>query len=89
MIGAIDDDVNEMWSRSNEQLRGDLIKLADTIMQDFEKTEPIRDGEDKEFLEFVNVIESSFNDLAMNLTRWRSGTIRRSFMMRPWCQTVS
>ena len=74
MVGAIDDDVDEIWKRLDERY-GDPIKMADTIMQDFEKMKPVRDGEDKRFVEFVDVIEKSFNDLTkMGMEREISNT---------------
>ena len=62
VIGAIDDDVNEIWTRLDERY-GDPIKMADSIMRDFEKIKPVRDGDDRRFVELVDVFERSYNDL--------------------------
>ncbi len=56
------DDVSEIWKRLDERY-GDPIKMADSIMRDFEKIKPVRDGDDKRFVELVDIVERSYNDL--------------------------
>ena len=62
VIGAIDDDISEIWKRLDERY-GDPIKMADSIMRDFEKIRPVKDGDDKRLVELVDNVERSYNDL--------------------------
>ncbi|XP_071944795.1 uncharacterized protein [Antedon mediterranea] len=62
VVGAVDDDINEIWKRLDERY-GDPIKLADAVMHDFESIDSLKDGDDKRFVEFVDIIERGHNDL--------------------------
>ena len=61
-VRNIDDDVDAMLERLNERF-GRSSKLADSIMNDIKHMKKVNDGDDKGFLNMINLLESSYNDL--------------------------
>jgi len=51
-----------MWKRLDEKF-GDPTKVADVIMCAIQNIKPIREGENKKFVEFINVIDDGYRDL--------------------------
>ena len=51
-----------MWKRLDEKY-GDPSKVADVIIDGIRRTRMIRDGEEKRFTEFVEIIEDGYRDL--------------------------
>ena len=61
-VKSVDDDINAMWKRLTEKY-GDPAKVADVVMCAIQNTKPIREGENKKFVEFINVIDDGYRDL--------------------------
>ena len=61
-LKSIDDDITEMWKRLDEKY-GDPSKVADVIIDGIRRTRMIRDGEEKRFTEFLEIIEDGYRDL--------------------------
>ena len=61
-VKSVDDDINAMWKRLDEKY-GDPAKVADVIMCAIQNMKPIREGENKRFVEFINVIDDGYRDL--------------------------
>ncbi len=51
----VDDDLKEMWRRLDDRY-GRPSKLADVVMYDIKSIRPVRDGDDKRFIELVDII---------------------------------
>ena len=62
IVKSIDDDISEMWKRLDEKY-GDPAKVADVIIDGIRRTRFIREGEEKRFVEFVEIIEDGYRDL--------------------------
>ena len=58
---GVDDDT-EMCRRLDETY-GDPAKITDVIINSIQRVKAIKEGEDKRFVEFVEVIESGYRDL--------------------------
>ena len=61
-VKSIDDDISEMWKRLDEK-NGDPAKVADVIIDGIRRTRIIREGEEKRFVEFVQIVEDGYRDL--------------------------
>ena len=61
-VKSIDDDISEMWKRLDEKY-GDPAKVADVIIDGIWRTRIIREGEEKRFVEFVEIVEDGYRDL--------------------------
>lgn len=61
-VKSIDDDFGVMWKRLDEKY-GDFVKVVDVIMNGIQNTRNIKDGENRRFIEFINIIEDSYRDL--------------------------
>ena len=61
-VKGIDDDIKEMWKRLNEKY-GDPAKLTDVIINTIQDIRPIKEGENKRFIEFVDAVEDGYKDL--------------------------
>ena len=61
-VKNIDEDATEMWKRLDEKYR-DPSKVADIIIDRIRRTRIIRDGKEKRFNEFVEIIEDGYRDL--------------------------
>ena len=61
-VKSIDDDISEMWKRLDEKY-GDPAKVADVIIDGIRRTRIIREGEEKRFVEFVEIVEDGYRDL--------------------------
>lgn len=59
---SIDDDIQEMWKRLDEKY-GDPAKVADAIINTVQNVRPIKEGENKKFIELVDAVEDGYNDL--------------------------
>ena len=62
IVKSVDDDVRETWNRLDERY-GRSSKLADAVMFDIKQLKVLSDGDDKKFLDLVNVIEKGYRDL--------------------------
>ena len=62
VVRGVDDDIDEMWRRLDEKY-GDPAKITDVIINSIQRVKAIKEGEDKRFVEFVEVIESGYRDL--------------------------
>ena len=58
----VDDDIKEMWKRLDEKY-GDPAKLTDAIINTIQDIRPIKEGENKRFIEFVDAVEDGYKDL--------------------------
>ena len=56
------DDITAMWKRLDEKY-GDPAKVADVVICAIQNMKPIREGENKKFVEFINVIDDGYRDL--------------------------
>ena len=61
-VKSVDDDITAMWKRPDEKY-GDPAKVADVVMCAIQNMKPIREGENKKFVEFINVIDDGYRDL--------------------------
>ena len=61
VVRGVDDGIDEMWRRLHEKY-GDPAKITDVI-NSIQRVKAIKEGEDKRFVEFVEVIESGYRDL--------------------------
>ena len=61
-LRGIDDDIKEMWKRLDEKY-GDPAKIADLVIDSVRRYRFIKEGEDKRFVDFVDLIESGHRDL--------------------------
>ena len=62
VVRGVDDDIDEMWRRLDEKY-GDPAKITDVIINSIQQVKAIKEGEDKRFVEFVEVIKSGYRDL--------------------------
>ena len=51
-----------MWKRFDEKY-GDPAKLTDTIINTIQDISPIKEGENKRFIQFVDAVEDGYKDL--------------------------
>ncbi|XP_078370325.1 uncharacterized protein LOC144654092 [Oculina patagonica] len=61
-VKSVDDDIEEMWKRLDE-IYGDPTKVADVIINDIRRVKAVKEGENKRFVELVNIIEDGHRDL--------------------------
>ena len=61
-VKGVDDDITEMWRRLDDKY-GDPAKLADAIIDSVQRVKPIKEGEDKRFIEFIEIVEGGYRDL--------------------------
>ena len=61
-VKSIDDDISEMWKRLDEKY-GDPTKVTDIIIDEIRRTRIIREGEEKRFVKFVEIVEDGYRDL--------------------------
>ena len=61
-VESIDDDISEMWKRLDEKY-GDPTKVTHIIIDEIRRTRIIREGEEKRFVEFVEIVEDGYRDL--------------------------
>ena len=59
---GVDDDIAETWKRLDEKY-GDPAKLANAIIDSVQRVKPIRAGDVKQFIEFVEIVEWGYRDL--------------------------
>ena len=55
IVKNVDNDLKEMWRRLDDRY-GRPSKLADVVMYDIKRIRPVRDGDDKRFIELVDII---------------------------------
>ncbi|XP_022797618.1 uncharacterized protein LOC111335888 [Stylophora pistillata] len=86
-----------MWKRLDEKY-GNPAKVADVIIDGIWRTETIREGEEKRFFEFVEIIEEGYRDLKRltlesEITKAGSVSIIEKKLLadirRKWAETVS
>ena len=61
IVRSIDDDISEMWKRLDEKY-GNLAKVAD-VYGGIRRTRIIREGEEKRFAKFVEIVEDGYRYL--------------------------
>ena len=61
-VKSVDDDINAMWKRLDEKY-DDPAKVADVVMCAIQNMKPIREGQNKKYVEFINVIDDGYRDL--------------------------
>lgn len=62
VVKGVDDDITEKWKRLDERY-GDPAKVANVIINSVQRVKPIKEGEDKRFIEFVKIVDSGYQDL--------------------------
>ena len=62
VVKGVDDDLEEMWKRLDEKY-GDPAKISDVIIDSIQRVKPIKEGENKRFVEFVEIVENGYRDL--------------------------
>ena len=62
VVRGVDDDIDETWRHLDEKY-GDPAKITDVIINSIQQVKAIKEGEDKRFVEFVEIIESGYQDL--------------------------
>ena len=63
LIRNVDDNLDQMWERLDEKY-GRTSKLTETIMFDIKNIEAMKEGEEKKFVEFVDIVERGYHDLS-------------------------
>lgn len=61
-VKSVDDDIEEMWKRLDDKY-GDPAKVADVIIDAIQRTRAIKEGEDKQLVEFIDALEDGCRDL--------------------------
>ena len=61
-VKNVDDHYDMIWERLDD-VYGRATKMVDVVMHDIRKIKSIKDGEDKSFIELVEVVENGFLDL--------------------------
>lgn len=61
-VRGFEDDYRKMWERLDE-VYGDHNKLVDTIINEIKGIKPIPEGNNKRFIEAVDLIEQSWLDM--------------------------
>jgi len=61
-VKSIDDDLDTMWKRLDEKY-GYPAKVVDVIMNTIQNTRHLKDGENKKFVEFIDIVEDGYRDL--------------------------
>ena len=62
IITNVDDNIDEMWRRLDEKY-GRISKRTDAIMFDMKQLKTIQEGDDRKFIEFVDLVKKSHGDL--------------------------
>ena len=62
IVKNVDDDLDEMWKRLDEKY-GKPSKLADVVMYDINKLRAVREGDDKRFIDLVDIVEKGYRNL--------------------------
>ena len=62
IVKSVGDDITLMWERLDDEY-GDVVAVADTIINEISRFRPLKDGENQRFIEFVAVIEAGYRDL--------------------------
>ena len=63
LVKNVDDDLDEMWKRLDDRYRR-TSKLTESIMYDIKRRKPIKEEDEKRFVEFADLIERGHHDLA-------------------------
>ena len=64
LVQNVDDDIDQMWKCLDEKY-GDPSKLIDMVLNDVRKIKFINAGEDKKFIDLVDIIERGYRDLSL------------------------
>ena len=79
-VANIDDDLDAMWNRLDE-IYGRVSKLVDVVMFGIKSVKPLKDGDNKGFLELVDIVEKGYQDLKrMNVEKEMSNATTVSFI---------
>ena len=62
IVKNVDDDLDEMWKRLDEKY-GKPSKLADVVMYNIKKLRATREGDNKKFIDLVDIVEKGYRDL--------------------------
>ena len=60
-VKGIEYDITEMWKRLDEKY-GDPAKLTDTIVNTIQNIRPIKEEENKRFIQLVDAVEDGYKD---------------------------
>ena len=63
IVRNVDDRLVDMWARLDEKY-GKASKFPDAVMNDIKRYRTIKEGDDKRFTEFVDLIERGYRDLS-------------------------
>ena len=64
LVHNTDDNIENMWSRLDEKY-GDLSKVADLVINDIRRLKHVKEGDNKKFIEFIQIIERGYRDLTL------------------------
>ena len=62
VVRAVDDDIEEMWKRLDEKY-GDPAKVADVITDSVQRVRAIKEGENRRFIEFIDIVDNGYRYL--------------------------
>ena len=62
VVRNVDEDLDQMWRRLDDKF-GRPSKLADIVIYDIKKLRKVEDGDNKRFIELVDVVETGYHDL--------------------------
>ena len=62
VVKAVDDDIEEIWRRLDEKY-GDPAKVADVIIDSVQRVRAIKEGENRRFIELVDIVDNGYRDL--------------------------
>ena len=79
-VKNIDDDIKEIWKRLDDKF-GKPSVLIDIVMNDIKEIKSVKDGDMKEFIHFVEIIEKGYADLSrLSLQREMSNSVTTSMI---------
>ena len=62
IIRNVEDDLAKMWERLDDKY-GKPSKFTDDVMNDIKRLKSVKEGDDRRFIELVDVVEGGFRDL--------------------------
>ena len=62
IVKTVDDDLNKMWKYLDEKY-ADPAKVVDAVMNAIHVFKPMKENDNKRFVEFVDIVEDSYRDL--------------------------
>ena len=61
-VKNVDDDIENVWKRLDE-IYGDPCKLADEVMNDIKRIDPVMENDDSSLVSMIDIIERGYRDL--------------------------